>query len=127
MLPLMEPLKNLTIPTTISSQKKKHKYYPITSSGYKLARKKLDKRHKPAQKILENKDMGVEDKIELLYCIDTQFTFAGQDKIPVNDMKARFMKGKKENFIIAYNIQSSVDYDTKLICAINITQNPTDY
>ena len=25
------------------------------------------------------------------------------------------------------NIQSAVDYDTKLICAINITQNPTDH
>ena len=35
------------------------------------------------------------------------------------------MKGKKENFIVAYNIQSAVDYDTKLICAINVTQTPT--
>ena len=37
------------------------------------------------------------------------------------------MKGKKGNFMIAYNIQSAVDYDTKLICAINVTQNPTDH
>lgn len=36
------------------------------------------------------------------------------------------MKGKKGNFMVAYNIQSAVDYDTKLICAINVTQNPTD-
>ena len=27
---------------------------------------------------------------------------------------------------VAYNIQSAVDYDTKLICAINVTQNLTD-
>ena len=37
------------------------------------------------------------------------------------------MKGKKENFLVAYNVQSAVDYDTKLICAINVTQNPTDH
>ena len=61
--------------------------------------------------------MDVEDKIELLYDIETQFTFTGQDKIPVNDIEARFMKGKKGNFMIAYNIQSAVDYDTKLIGA----------
>ena len=29
--------------------------------------------------------------------------------------------------MIAYNIQSAVDYDTKLICAINVTQSPTDH
>ena len=37
------------------------------------------------------------------------------------------MKGKKGNYVVAYNIQSAVDYDTKLICAINVTQNPTDH
>ena len=76
---------------------------------------------------MENKDVSVEDKIELMYDIRTQFTFTGQDKIPVNDIEASFMKGKKENFLVAYNIQSAVDYDTKLICAINVTQNPTNH
>ena len=37
------------------------------------------------------------------------------------------MKGKKGNQMVAYNIQSAVDYDTKLICAINVTQRPTDH
>lgn len=71
--------------------------------------------------------MDVEDKIELLYDIETQFTFTRQDKIPVNDIKAKFMKGKKGNFMVTYNIQSAIDYDTKLIFAINITQNPTNH
>ena len=96
-------------------------------SGLSIDPKKLEKLHKPAKNILENKDIGVEDKIELLYDIETQFTFTGQDTIPVNDIEARFMKGKKGNYLIAYNIQSAVDYDTKLICAINVTQNPTDH
>ncbi|MBE6504333.1 MAG: transposase, partial [Methanobrevibacter millerae] len=73
------------------------------------------------------KDMDIEDKIELLYDIETQFTFTGQNKIPINDIEARFMKSKKGNFMVAYNIQSAVDYDTKLICAINVTQSLTDH
>ena len=36
------------------------------------------------------------------------------------------MKKKKGNYIVAYNIQSAVDYDTKLIRAVTITQTPTD-
>ena len=68
-----------------------------------------------------------EDKLELLFGIETQFTFTRHDKIPVNDIGARFMKGKKGNYMFAYNIQSTVDYDTKLICTINATQNPTDH
>lgn len=95
--------------------------------GLPVNQEKLAKLHKPAKKILENKKLKDEDKLELLYDIETQFTFTGQDKIPVNDIEARFMRGKKGNFLIAYNIQSAVDYDTKLICAINITQNPTDH
>ena len=30
------------------------------------------------------------------------------------------MKGKKGNYMVVYNMQYAVDYDTKLICAINI-------
>jgi transposase len=95
--------------------------------GRPIDSKCLEKLHKPAQRLLEKKDMDDEDKLELLYGIKTQFTFTGQDRIPVNDIEARFMKGKKGNFMVAYNIQSAVDYDTKLICAINVTQNPTDH
>ena len=45
--------------------------------------------------------MSDEDKLELLYGIETQFTFTTQDRIPVNDIEARFMKGKKRNIIVA--------------------------
>lgn len=71
--------------------------------------------------------MGNHDKLELLYDIETQFEFTGQNTIPVNDIEAYWMKNKKGNQEISYNIQSAVDYDTKLICAVNVTQNPTDH
>ena len=95
--------------------------------GRPVAPESLEKLHKPAKRLLEKKGMDDEDKLELLYGIETQFTFTGQERIPVNDIEARFMKGKKGNSLVAYNIQSAVDYDTKLICAINVTQNPTDH
>ena len=34
---------------------------------------------------------------------------------------------KEKKLHVAYNIQSAADYDTKLICTINVTQNPTDH
>ena len=99
------------------------KYY----QGLEVDPKKLEKLNKPAQKILDDEEMFDDEKLELLYDIRTQFKFTGQDKIPMNNIEARFMKGKKENFLVAYNVQSAVDYDTKMICAINVTQSPTDH
>ena len=99
------------------------KYY----QGLDVDPQKLEKLNKPAQKILNNTEMSDNEKLELLYDIRTQFKFTGQYKIPMNDIEACMMKGKKGNFLIAYNVQSAVDYDTKLIYALNITQNPTDH
>lgn len=96
-------------------------------NGVKIEEEILDKLHKPAKNLIENTKLSDKEKLEKLYDIKTQFTLTGQDKIPMNDIEARKMKGKKGNFYIAYNIQSAVDYDTKLICAVNVTQSPTDH
>ena len=45
----------------------------------------------------------------------------------MNDIEARMMKAKKGNFEIAYNIQSAVDCESILICAIKAVQSPTDH
>ncbi len=97
----MEPSKKHTILTTMSSQKKETQILLDYFIGLSVDPKKLDKLHKPDKNILENKDMDVEDKIGLLYDIETQFTFTGQDTISVNDIEARFMKGKKGKFLVA--------------------------
>ncbi|WP_297980870.1 transposase [uncultured Methanobrevibacter sp.] len=96
-------------------------------NGMPTSSETLEKLHKPAQRILEYEKLSDDDKLELLYDISTQFTLTGQNTIPVNDIEARFMKSKKGNQMVAYNIQSAVDYDTKLICAINVSQRPTDH
>ena len=67
------------------------KYY----QGLDVDPQKLEKLNKPAQKILNDTEMSDNEKLELLYDIRTQFKFTGQDKIPMNDIEARMMKGKK--------------------------------
>ena len=76
--------------------------------GHHVSPESLEKLHKPAKRILEKKDMDDEDKLELIYGIETQFTFTRQDRIPVNDIEARFMKEKKENYMVPIisNLQS---------------------
>ena len=89
------------------------KYY----RGIEIDPKKLQKLNKPTQKILDDKEMSDNEKLELLYDIRTRFKFIGQDKISINDIEAHMIKGKKGNFLVAYNVQFAVDYDTKMICA----------
>lgn len=95
-------------------------------SGFEMSEKDIKSLNKPATKILE-RDMDVEDKLELLYDIETQFTLSGQNTVPVNDIEARWMKNKKGNMEISYNLQCAVDYDSKMICALNVVSNPTDH
>ena len=65
-----ETIKKHTILTTMSSQKRTQillNYF----IGLYVSWEKLDKLHKKVKKILKNKDMDVEDKIEILYDIET--------------------------------------------------------
>lgn len=95
--------------------------------GDRVSQEELDKLHKPAQEILENDKISAQEKLYLLDDIKTQFTLSGQKSVPIIDIEARWMKSKKGNSQISYNIQSAVDYDTKMICAINVVQAPTDH
>lgn len=99
------------------------KYY----NGEIISADELNQLRKPAKRFISKENMSYEDKLEMLYDMQTQLTMSGQDTIPVNDIEARWMRNKDGNSQVSYNIQSSVDTTTKLICAINITQNPTDH
>jgi len=115
-LPLMEPSKKAYNSNNNTITKKETQILVDYYEERPIDSKNLEKLHKPAQRLLEKKDMDDEDKLELLYGIETQFTFTGQDKIPVNDIEARFMKGKKENFMVAYkySICSRLRYQINL-------------
>ena len=92
-----------------------------------IEEKELEKLSRPAKKFMNNKKISAEGKIKILKRIKEEFNNTKQDKIPLNDIKARKMKGKRGNFKIAYNVQSAVDSETNLICAITVSQNPTDH
>lgn len=95
--------------------------------GDSVSQEELDKLHKPAREILENEKINMQEKLYLLDEIKTQFTLSGQKSVPITDIESRWIKSKKGNLQISYNIQSAVDYDTKMICAINVVQAPTDH
>lgn len=96
-------------------------------SGLTLPRKKIKKLPRPARKLVERKDLNDEDKLELLYELKTQIKLSGQNTVPVNDVEARWMHNKQGVNEVAYNVQSAVDTTSKLICAINVSQKPTDH
>ena len=96
-------------------------------NGETMDEETFDKLHKPVKKFMMNKKMDDDEKITVLNRIKSEFTKTKQEKIPLNDIESRKMKGKRGNFKIAYNMQSAVDSETGLICAITISQNPTDH
>ena len=90
-------------------------------------KERLSKLRRPASRFLLKENISNEEKIELLYDMKTQLTMSGQNTIPVNDIEARWMRNKEGISQISYNIQSAVDTTTKLICAVNVSQSPTDH
>ena len=76
---------------------------------------------------MKNGKLSVEEKISKLKRIKEKFNKTQQEKIPLNDIESRKMKSKRGNYKIAYNIQSAVDSESKLTCAITVSQSPTDH
>lgn len=66
--------------------------------GMDLDLDKIEELNRPAKKIFENDKMSVDDKLELLYDIETQFTLTGHDKIPLNDIESRYNERKERKF-----------------------------
>ena len=99
------------------------KYY----QGVYISEEEISKLKRPALKLLKRTDLNDEEKLDLLYDVKTAFTIGEQNTVPLNDVEARWMHNKSGNNEISYNIQSAVDTKSKLICALNITQSPTDH
>ena len=52
---------------------------------------------------------------------------SGQSAVSITDPEARFMKNKKERIELAYNSQITVDHDSGIILANDVTQECTDH
>ena len=55
-----------------------------------------------------------------------ELEISGQKTCPLYDCEARWMFNKKGKKELSYNLQSGVDYTSKLILAVHVSQHPTD-
>ena len=96
----------------------------------KLSKKELKQLRRSAKKFLNNKKISKEDKVNILFDWYDKLDLTGQKSIPLFDVDARLMKTKDNGQKYkkwAYNIQVCTDTKTKLICAVNVVQYPTDH
>lgn len=87
----------------------------------------IDDLRRPAKKLFYNKIMSKERKIELLNKMIDVMDDTGKEKLPAFDIDSRSMHTKKGYEEPSYNMQLATDTQSKLICAVHISQHPTDH
>ncbi|GAH29479.1 unnamed protein product [marine sediment metagenome] len=84
-----------------------------------------------AKKIIEQHALGDENQkeriIEKLDKAEEELNKSGQSAVSITDPEARFMKNKKERIELSYNPQITVDHDSGIIVANDVTQDCTDH
>lgn len=80
-----------------------------------------------AYKLLKNKNKSKQDKIQLLKKLKDILLKSEQSSVGLSDSDARWMKNKKNQTELGFNVQSSVDHKSKLILVFEATQDPTDH
>jgi transposase len=84
-----------------------------------------------AKKIIEQHALGDENQkgriIEKLDKAEEELNKSGQSAVSITDPEARFMKNKKERIELSYNPQITVDHDSGIIIANDVTQDCTDH
>lgn len=89
--------------------------------GMEINKDILSNLRKPALKLLKRKYLNDDDKLELIYEVLSEFEGSRQETVPLNDINARWMYNKFGYYEIAYNVQSAVDTESKLICGIKVS------
>ncbi|MCW3138056.1 MAG: transposase, partial [Methanophagales archaeon] len=102
-------------------------------------RKKIEEIEKASGKVLNSAAMniieqyalgderGKEEVMEKLDKAEKELNRSGQSAVSITDPEARFMKNKKERIELAYNSQITVDHDSGIILANDVTQECTDH
>lgn len=80
-----------------------------------------------AYKLLLNDKMTDDEKLNYVDSLSNELKKSGQTSIGLNDTDARWMKNKKGLPELSYNMQSAVDYESKMIVSFDISQEPTDH
>ena len=72
-------------------------------------------------------ELQKEQIIEKLDKAEEELNTSGQSAVSITDPEARFMKNKKERIELSYNPQITVDHDSGIIVANDVTQDCTDH
>lgn len=87
----------------------------------------IDNLRHPAKKFYYNSVMSQERNIELLNKLLDAMDKTGKDIIPDFNIDSRSMHTKKGYEEPSYNMQLATDTQSKLICAVHISQNGSDH
>lgn len=86
----------------------------------------ISKLKRPAYNLLYD-DMKLDLKIDFLYHLLDELKASGQNTCALYDSEARWMLNKKGRKELSYNLQSAVDYTSKLILAVHVSDKPLDH
>lgn len=93
------------------------------ASGRRLksAAKKIIEQHMPGDELQKEQ---IEEKLKKA---EEELKKSGQKAVSLTDPEARFMKNRKERIELSYNPQITVDHDSGVIVANDVTQDCTDH
>jgi len=72
----------------------------------------------------ENQKKKIEEKIKKA---EEEIEISGQKSVSITDPESRFMENKKKRNELSYNPQITVDHDSGIIVANDVTQDCTDH
>ena len=95
-----------------------------------LTKDEIKKLRKTAREFMEDETKTDKEKVDILFEWWHLLDLSGQGSLALNDLDARLMKIKDKGQIypkFSYNVQLGTDTESKLICGVNVVQNPTDH
>ena len=95
-----------------------------------LTKDEIKKLRRTAKKFLHDKSKTDEEKVDILFYWWHLLDYSGQVSLALNDYDARLMKIKDKGQKypkFSFNVQLGTDTKSKLICGVNVVQNPTDH
>ena len=95
-----------------------------------LSKDEIKKLRRTARKFLRDESKSDEEKVDILFYWWYLLDCSGQVSLALNDNDARLMKTKdkcQKYRKFSYNVQLGTDTKSKLICGVNVVQNPTDH
>jgi len=117
------------IPPELLSRKNVHEIMKkVRNANYDT--KNENKLNKTSEKLLKQASQSPEQKelvLKKLEQTENELKKTKQKTISLTDPECRWMMNKKNRMELSYNLQLAVDYNSGIILANSVTQDPTDH